>query len=144
MGAATGQRQPLLARYRAALSRVKQHELLHGLACASLLGFIAGLVVRSLILAIALIREVSRQGYGLTHIVLGLATGYGVLHESQRKAALQLAAFFTSYELGEWPLGDPPFQELRGYALGIALGLLVGIIMALYRWAKKRGLIEQG
>ncbi len=107
--------------------------MLKSLACASLLGFIAGLFVRSLILVMALLREVSRQGYGLTHIVLGLATGYGLLHESQRKAALQLAAFFTSYELGEWPLGDPPFQELRGYALGIVLGLIVGALTALYR-----------
>ena len=83
-GATTGQRQPLLARYRAILSRAKQHELLQGLACASLLGFMAGLVARSLMLVIAVVREVSGQGYGLTHIILGLATGYGLLHESHR------------------------------------------------------------
>ncbi len=144
MGNATGRKQSLLARYRTAWSRVGQSGLLRSLACASLLGFIAGLVVRSLILVVALVREVSRQGYGLTHIVLGLATGYGLLHESQRRAALQLAAFFTSYELGEWPLGDPPFQELRGYALGIVLGLLVAIMMILYRRVKEQRLIEQG
>lgn len=91
-----------------------------------------------MILVVALLREVSRQGYGLTHIVLGLATGYGLLHESQRKAALQLAAFFTSYEFGEWPLGDPPFQELRGYALGIILGLIIGAVMVLYRRTRSR------
>ena len=112
---------------------------MRGLACASLLGFITGFVARGIIVIVAFVREASKQGYGLTHLVLGLATGYGLFNESQRKAALQLAAFFTSYEMGEWPLGDPPFQELRGYTLGLILGLLIGITTILYKkWARRK------
>ncbi len=118
--------------------RLRSSSLLRDVLCFSLLGFVSGLFIRSLILMVSFMREVSKQGYGLTHVVLGIATGYGLLHESQRKAALQLAAFFTSYELGEWPLGDPPFQELRGYILGIAIGLLVSVAAILY-WRTKRG-----
>lgn len=118
----------LVSKYCQAVTRLSEKSLAKGLLFSSLLGLLVGMLVRSLVLLIAFVREASGQGYGLTHIVLGIATGYGLLHETQRKAALELAAFFTSYELGEWPLGDPPFQELRGYATGIAIGVLVALL----------------
>jgi len=112
---------------------MREWGLLKSLLYTSVAGFVTGFIARSLILLLGLVRSMSQQGHGFVHVVLGIASGYGVLSESLRRPALQLAVFFTSYELGEWPLGDPPFQELHGFSIGVLIGVVIGLLFLLYR-----------
>lgn len=120
-------------RSRRIIARMEEWGLLRSLLCSSVAGFVTGFLARSLILLLGIVRALSRQGHGLVHVVLGMASGYGAVNKPTRRRALQLAVFFTSYELGEWPLGDPPFQELHGFSVGVLMGVVVGSLSLLYR-----------
>ncbi|BEP17931.1 hypothetical protein PYJP_12830 [Pyrofollis japonicus] len=120
---------------------VRRAPVMESLIRCSFTGFVAGILARIFFIASG---AATGQGGGcvlcgfITHVVPGILAGYGLLQEAWRRLALGFATFFSTYQVGEWVLGDSPFTELESFAKGLVVGTGLALLAATYRTMLRR------
>jgi hypothetical protein len=123
------------------IASVRKASIAESLIRCSLTGFVAGIFARIFFIASG---AAASQGGGCTfcgffsHVVPGILAGYALLQEAWRRLAMGFATFFSTYQVGEWVLGDSPFTELESFAKGLVVGTGLALLVAMYRTMLRR------